>query len=57
MVRIGIAARELSIAPSTMRRWLEKGYVSGVRTPSGRWLVQPDSVREVLAADRPVAKN
>ena len=44
---ISEAARELHIAPATLRRWVAKGHISVIQHPSGRMRVPPEEVARV----------
>jgi excisionase family DNA binding protein len=50
--RIGVAAKLIGVTPATIRRWLESGYLRGVRTPGNRWLVERDSIESLLTTAR-----
>lgn len=41
------AARELDIAPATLRRWVARGHISVIKHPSGRMRVPLDEVSRV----------
>ncbi len=45
---VGEAARDLGISPSTVRNWVEKGYIHAFRLPSGvRRIPQAEITRMV----------
>lgn len=46
------AARELDIAPATLRRWVAKGHISVIQHPSGRMRVPPAEIARVLEPRR-----
>lgn len=35
LLSVGQAAKELHVSPSTVRNWVDKGYISAFRLPSG----------------------
>jgi excisionase family DNA binding protein len=35
LVSVGVAADRLQVSASTVRNWIDKGYINGVRLPSG----------------------
>ena len=55
LLNVSQAARELQIAPSTMLRWLNDGFVAGEQvTPGAPWRIRlTDELRGMLADDTP----
>jgi len=49
------AARQLGIAPSTLLRWLDDGFVAGEQvTPGAPWQIRvTDELRGMLTSDAP----
>ena len=49
------AARELGIAPSTLLRWLNDGFIAGEQlTPGAPWRIRlTDDIRDMLVDDAP----
>ena len=39
MVTMRVAAKQLGLHPNTIRRYLASGDIPGVRSPSGKWLI------------------
>ncbi len=42
------AARILSVDKRTITRYMEKGYLSGFRLPSGNWRVTKESIDQLV---------
>jgi hypothetical protein len=55
LLNVTAAARELQIAPSTLLRWLNDGFVAGEQvTPGAPWQIRlTDDLRGMLADDAP----
>lgn len=55
LLNVSQAARELDIAPSTLLRWLNDGFVAGEQvTPGAPWRIRlTDELRGMLADDAP----
>ena len=55
LLNVSQAARELQIAPSTLLRWLNDGFVAGEQvTPGAPWRIRlTDELRGMLADDTP----
>jgi DNA invertase Pin-like site-specific DNA recombinase len=55
LLNVSQAARELGIAPSTLLRWLNDGFVAGDQvTPGAPWRIRlTDELRRMLADDAP----
>src|SRR6266702_3716976 len=55
LLNVSQAARELQIAPSTLLRWLNDGFVAGEQiTPGAPWRIRlTDQLRGMLADDTP----
>jgi DNA invertase Pin-like site-specific DNA recombinase len=55
LLNVTAAARELQIAPSTLLRWLNDGFIAGEQvTPGAPWRVRlTDQLRGMLADDAP----
>lgn len=55
LLNVTVAARELGIAPSTLLRWLDDGFVAGEQvTPGAPWRVRlTDELRGMLVDDAP----
>src|SRR6266516_2090501 len=55
LLNVSQAARELQIAPSTLLRWLNDGFVAGEQvTPGAPWRIRlTDELRAMLADDTP----
>jgi excisionase family DNA binding protein len=47
--KVGEVAERLEVSPGTIRNWIEKGYISAARLPSGHRRV-PDSELQRLIA-------
>lgn len=47
--RIGEAATLLGVHENTVRRWLERGYLSGLRTPTGGRRISHASLNDCLS--------
>lgn len=48
LIGTGVAAREIGVAPSTFRRWVDSGLVPGVLMPSGQRRVRRADLDAVL---------
>ena len=46
---VGEAAKELGVSPSTVRNWVEKGYLMAVRLPSGHRRIPESELTRMLA--------
>jgi transposase-like protein len=55
LLNVSAAARQLGIAPSTLLRWLDDGFVAGEQdTPGAPWRIRlTDQLRGMLADDTP----
>jgi DNA invertase Pin-like site-specific DNA recombinase len=55
LMSIGAAARELNIAPSTLHRWVNEGYIAGEQeTPGAPWRIRVnDELRSRFAEKAP----
>jgi excisionase family DNA binding protein len=55
---VGQAADQLQVSPSTVRNWVEKGYISAFRLPSGVRRIPHEEitrlVNDYLAVSRPL---
>jgi excisionase family DNA binding protein len=49
------AGRFLGVAGQTVRRWIKDGTLPASRTPSGRYLIHKDALRD--AQPRPVVPD
>ena len=47
LIKPATAGKLLDRSASTIRRWLNKGYLDGVKLPSGQWAVDEDSVEDL----------
>ena len=41
-------ANQLQVLPMTVREWLRKGKLKGVRLPGGDWRVRPEDLDAML---------
>lgn len=48
MLSVGQAAHELDVSPSTIRNWVEKGYLHAFRLPSGVRRIPQDEVSRLV---------
>ena len=48
LLSVGDAAEQLQISPGTVRNWIDKGYIAGVRLPSGHRKVPESEVTRLL---------
>lgn len=39
LVPISVAARRLGVCVRTLKRWLSKGYLCGIRSDGGHWRI------------------
>jgi excisionase family DNA binding protein len=46
---VGEAAGELGVSPSTVRNWIEKGYIRAFQLPSGHRRIPQAEVERLLA--------
>jgi hypothetical protein len=54
LLNVTAAARQLNIAPSTLLRWLNDGFVAGKQvTPGAPWRIRTDQLRGMLADTAP----
>src|SRR6266550_4834859 len=55
LLNVTAAAKQLGIAPSTLLRWLDDGFVAGEQTtPGAPWRIRPtDQLRSMLIDDAP----
>lgn len=54
MVSTGVVARRLGVTVNTVKNWIRKGILQGIRLPSGHYRI-PLSELERLTAARPLA--
>jgi excisionase family DNA binding protein len=47
-VSVGVAASELGVSSSTVRNWIEKGYLHAVQLPSGHRRIPESEVRRLM---------
>ena len=48
MLSVGQAATELDVSPSTVRNWVEKGYIHAFRLPSGVRRIPQDEITRLV---------
>lgn len=48
MRTVGEAAEQLGVTPSTVRNWIEKGYIHAVRLPSGHRRIAQTELERLL---------
>jgi excisionase family DNA binding protein len=48
LLSVGQAAGELHVSPSTVRNWVDKGYISAFRLPSGVRRIPQDEVTRLV---------
>jgi len=48
LLSVGQAAEELHVSPSTVRNWVDKGYISAFRLPSGVRRIPQDEVTRLV---------
>jgi excisionase family DNA binding protein len=48
LLSVGEAAKQLQISSGTVRNWIAKGYIAGVRLPSGHRKVPESEVTKLL---------
>lgn len=48
LLSVGDAAEQLQISPGTVRNWIDKGYIAGVRLPSGHRKVPESEIAKLL---------
>jgi excisionase family DNA binding protein len=53
LVPITVAAAELGVGASTLRRWMEKGLIPDRRTPGGHRRFDVDELRAMLDRETP----
>jgi excisionase family DNA binding protein len=42
LMTINEVADQLAVAPKTIRRWVKKGSLAGVKMPGGDWRIRPE---------------
>jgi excisionase family DNA binding protein len=48
LLSMGQAAKQLHVSSGTVRNWIEKGYISAVRYPSGQRRIPESEVTKLL---------
>lgn len=48
LLSVGQAAEQLQISAGTVRNWIDKGYITGVRLPSGHRKIPESEVTKLL---------
>jgi excisionase family DNA binding protein len=51
MMRVREVARRLDVEVKTVRRWLLKGALAGIKLPSGEWRVTEAALHDCLGDD------
>ena len=46
-LKASVVAKELGVAPSTVKRWAKLGKVKAVQTPGGYWLIDAEVLEEL----------
>ncbi len=54
MVSAGEAAWRLGVAPATIQRWVDSGFLHAERTAGGHRRIHVTELRRLIAASRPV---
>ena len=49
LLSVGEAKKQLGVSSQSIRRFISEGQLIGEKTDTGRWAVESDSVRELLA--------
>ena len=49
LLSVGEAKKQLGVSSQSIRRFISEGQLIGEKTDTGRWAVESDSVRQLLA--------
>lgn len=53
VITVEQAARDLSVSPKTLRRWIAQGWFQARKSPTGRWEIDPLEPERALRPHHP----